>query len=95
MMKPSEIELQVKEIISKKFGVPLDAITSETRLVEDLKVDSFGAVELMFELEEAFGLSISDSDIQRVRSVKDIGLYLAEWLEKKEKERPSDLGLVG
>lgn len=95
MMKPSEIELQVKEIISKKFNVPLDTITSETRLVEDLRVDSFGAVELMFELEETFGLSIPDSDIQRVRCVKDIGLYLAEWLEKKEKARPSDLGLAG
>jgi acyl carrier protein len=94
-MKPSEIELQVKEIISKKFNVPLDTITSETRLVEDLRVDSFGAVELMFELEETFGLSIPDSDIQRVRCVKDIGLYLAEWLEKKDQERPSDLGLAG
>ena len=95
MMNSSEIELKVKEIISRKFGVPLDTITSETRLIEDLKVDSFGAVELMFELEEAFGLSIPDSDIQRVRCVKDIALYLAEWLEKKEKGPSTDLGQAG
>ena len=83
MMTPLEIELKVKEIISKKFGVPLDTINAETRLVEDLKIDSFGAVELMFELEEMFGLSISDSDIQRVRTVKDIVGYLSEWLAKQ------------
>ena len=82
-MNPREIEQKVKEIISKKFGVPLDKIEAETRLVEDLKVDSFGAVELMFELEEAFGLSIPDSDIEHVRSVKDIVSYLAAWLEKQ------------
>ena len=85
-MTSQEIELKVKEIISKKFGVPSDKIDSETRLVEDLKVDSFGAVELMFELEEAFGLSIPDSDIQRVLSVKDIVGYLSEWLAKQAAE---------
>ena len=83
MMTPPEIEVKVREIISKKFGVPLDTIDAETRLVEDLKIDSFGAVELMFELEEMFGLSISDSDIQRVRTVKDIVGYLSEWLAKQ------------
>ena len=89
MMTPGEIELKVTEIISKKFGVPRDTINAETRLIEDLKVDSFGAVELMFELEEAFGLSIPDSDIQRVRSVKDIVDYLTEWLAKQAaKGRP-------
>lgn len=86
MMTPRETELKVREIISKKFGVPLATITPETRLIEDLQVDSFGAVELMFELEEAFGLSIPDSDIQRVRSVQDIVSYLSDWLEKQAAE---------
>ncbi len=83
MMTSQEIEQKVKEIIAKKLNVALDKINAETRLVEDLQVDSFGAVELRFELEEAFGLNIPDSDIQRVRCVKDIVQYLAEWLEKK------------
>lgn len=92
MMTSQEIEQKVKEIISKKFGAELDKINAETRLVEDLHVDSFGAVELMFELEEAFGLSIQDSDIQRVRCVKDIVNYLTEWLEKKANEGRSKTG---
>ena len=83
-MPPQEIEQKVKEIISKKFNVSLDKIGAETRLVEDLRVDSFGAVELMFEIEEAFGLSIPDSDLDRVQSVKDIVAYLTEWIEKKK-----------
>ena len=86
-MTSAEIEQTVKAIISKKFGVPLDQIDSQTRLIDDLKVDSFGAVELMFELEEAFGLSIADSDIQQVRSVKDIVEYLRAWLEQKAKDQ--------
>jgi len=86
-MTSAEIEQTVRAIISKKFGVPLDQIDSQTRLIDDLKVDSFGAVELMFELEEAFGLSIPDSDIQHVRCVKDIVQYLGEWLDKKANDQ--------
>jgi len=82
-MTPQEIELKVREIISKKFDVPLEKIKLETRLAEDLRVDSFGAVEFMFEIEEAFGLDIPDSDVELVRSVKDVVRYLSEWLEKK------------
>lgn len=48
-------------------------------------MDSFGAVELVFEIEEAFRLKIPDSDIEHVRTVKDIMIYLATWLEKKPK----------
>jgi len=91
-MTPLEIELKVKEIIAKKFSVPVDTIVPETRLVDDLKVDSFGAVELMFELEEAFGLSIPDSDIQRVLCVKDIVTYLSEWLGKQAADGSPEAG---
>ena len=84
-MSNQEIEQKVKEILSKKLDVKLDKITPATRLAEDLGLDSFGAVELMFELEEAFALKIPDSDIEHVRNVKDICDYLATRLEKKPK----------
>jgi acyl carrier protein len=81
-MTSQAIEQKVKEVIAAKFAVDLATITAETRLVEDLRVDSFGAVELMFEIEEAFGLSIPDSDINGVRSVNDIVVYVGAWKEK-------------
>ena len=82
-MTKHEIEQKVREIIATKMAIPLETIGAESRLIEDLQVDSFGAVELMFELEEAFGLNIPDSDIERVRSVNQIVEYLSEWLKKK------------
>ena len=84
-MTNQEIELKVRQIISKKLDVELGKISAESRLAEDLGVDSFGAVELMFELEEAFGLKIPDSDIEHVRSVNDIVVYLRNWLDKHPK----------
>jgi acyl carrier protein len=81
-MTNSEIEQKVKEILSKKFNVEMSKIGGKTRLAEDLGVDSFGAVELMFELEESFGLHIPDSDIENIRSVDEIVLYLRNWLDQ-------------
>ncbi len=84
-MTNQEIEQKVKEILSKKLDVEPGKIALETRLAEDLGVDSFGAVELMFEIEEAFGLKIPDSEIEHVRRVGDIVTYLQGWLEKQPK----------
>ena len=67
-MTSQEIELKVRQLLSERSGVALDEITAETRIAEDLGVDSFGSVELMFEIEEAFGLEIPDGDIMHVRS---------------------------
>jgi len=39
-------------------------------------------------LRRRSGLKIADSDIDGIRSVNDIVVYLAAWLEK-EKESPS------
>ena len=81
-MTTQQIEDKVKGVLSKKFDIPLEKIELQTRLAEDLGVDSFGAVELMFELEEAFGLKIPDAEIEHVRSVNDIVAYLKGWLDK-------------
>ena len=75
-------EQKVREILSKKLHVELNEIKLETRLAEDLGLDSFGAVELMFEIEEAFGLQIPDSDIEHVRTVRDVVVYLVTWSGK-------------
>ncbi|HEY9155691.1 MAG TPA: acyl carrier protein [Opitutaceae bacterium] len=83
-MSPNEIEEKVRQTIAKKMNVDPATITSTTRLSEDLGVDSFGGVELMFELEEAFNLKIPDSDIQQIRTVNDIVVYLDEWLKKSQ-----------
>lgn len=82
-MTNQEIETKVKEVVARKMGVPADGLSAATRLAEDLGVDSFGAVELMFELEEAFGLKIPDSEIEHIRTIGDVVTYLDFWLKKK------------
>lgn len=81
-MNTSEIEQKVREIVAKKFDAQLETLTADTNLANDLGLDSFAAVELMFELEEAFDLKIPDSQIEHIRTIRDIVTYLDEWLQK-------------
>lgn len=85
-MTTHEIRQKVIGVIAQNLSKDAALIHGDTRLAEELGVDSFGAVELMFELEEAFGLKIDDGDLARVRTVDDIVTHLASWLEKNKPE---------
>lgn len=74
--KREEIELLVKEVIAKELGVPLEKITFESKLVEDLWMDSFSAIELFFILEDRLKIKIADDDIRNLISVGDVVDYI-------------------
>ncbi|GBF07579.1 acyl carrier protein [Deinococcus aerius] len=60
----------VKEVIVEKLGVDADKVTPEARFVEDLGADSLETVELIMGLEDRFGISISDEDAEKIRTVQ-------------------------
>lgn len=82
-MTYSEIETMVKEILAKHLTMEVKNITLESRLVEELGLDSFGSVEVAFELEEKFDLKIPDADLYEAKTVKNIVDYIASKKEEK------------
>ncbi len=73
----NSIETTVKEILAKQLTMDISKINAEARLVEDLGVDSFGSVEIAFELEEKFDLKIPDAALYEAKTVKNIVDYIA------------------
>ena len=55
-----EIEFRVADIASRQQGIPRESITPESRIIEDLNIDSLDLVELIIALEEEFQVSIPD-----------------------------------
>jgi acyl carrier protein len=51
--------------------IPADTITLETNL-QDLGIDSLDVFTLLFELENAFKVSIPDDDVRSLRTVNDV-----------------------
>jgi len=69
-------EDRVKEIIAKELEVDVKQLTPEAKFIEDLGADSLDIVELVMELEEAFGIDIPDEDADKLKSVGDAMTYL-------------------
>ena len=51
--------------------IPAGGITLETNL-QDLGIDSLDVFTLLFELENAFKISIPDDDVRSIKSVNDV-----------------------
>jgi acyl carrier protein len=52
-----EITDQVRQVIAKSLKIPVEQLTPETRL-EDVGAESLDVIEIVFELEETFGITI-------------------------------------
>jgi acyl carrier protein len=65
-----QIRLVLKQVAPK--GTLPDTISPETRLLEDLDMDSIHAIDLVLGLEDAFHISIEDGVIETMHTVGDL-----------------------
>jgi acyl carrier protein len=64
-------EESVRELLSRFFDVPPARLSPETSL-DELGLDSLAAVELIFEIEERFGVRVPNDRAAEFRSVRAI-----------------------
>ena len=64
-----EVFERVKEVLTEQLGIDEGEITEEASFQEDLDADSLDLVELIMELEDQFGIKISDEDAQKIQTV--------------------------
>ena len=79
-----DIERQVIEIIARKKKLAADAITIDSTF-SALGIDSLDAADLLFAVEDAFGILVPDAAAQSMRTVGEV----VEGVRRLLAERPS------
>jgi acyl carrier protein len=71
-MTSDEALQKIKEIFAKNFGLTPEQVLPESKLYEELGLDSLDAVDLVLELQDLTGKKITPEVFKGVRTVADI-----------------------
>ena len=73
----ADVLQKVREHLSAELEVPLEQIAEGTRMREDLDADSLDLYELVMELEDTYGISVSEEEAADIETVGDAVDFVA------------------
>ena len=62
----------VKQIVAEQMGMSTGTISETSHLENDLGCDSLDRVEITMEVEDHFGIDVSDEVAEEIRTIGDI-----------------------
>ena len=71
MAERAEVLAKVQKILVERLDVDPADINEAAHMRDDLQADSLDLVELIMDLEEGFGVKISDEEAQSIGTVGD------------------------
>ena len=80
-MDKLEIEEKLVDILSRHSAADRATLTPEKNLKLDLGLDSLDVAEIVYELEEAFGISISDESAEQILKISDTVDFIYEKVQ--------------
>lgn len=78
------VKQQVLEVISHQVGVPVDAISLQDSLTEDLGAADLEVADLMAILEERFKITIPEDEAVKLVTAGDLVTYICDQLGEFE-----------
>jgi acyl carrier protein len=77
-MNRDDVMTLVREHLAEELEVDAGSISEETRFKEDLDADSLDLYELVMELEDRYGIKVSEQDAARIETVGDAVSFVLE-----------------
>ena len=71
-MTQQEIFTQIQQMLASLFEIEPEEIKPESKLFEELELDSIDAIDLMVKLQKTIGKKIMPEDFKNVRTVQDV-----------------------
>ncbi|MGA2640127.1 MAG: acyl carrier protein [Spirochaetia bacterium] len=82
-MDKMDIQEKIVTILAKHTSVKRSAFTPEKDLKLDLGLDSLDVAEIVYEMEETFGISIPDESAARIQKISDTVDFVQEKMAEE------------
>lgn len=63
---------KVCKMLAEQLGIDAGGIRPDQEVVKDLGADSLDVVELMMALEDEYGITLPEGEVENVKTVQDI-----------------------
>ena len=73
---------KVKEILDEYIEVNVEDITLQTRLIEDLGINSYEFMSIIGEIEEEFDFEVDEKSVLKLITIEDLLDYISNFKEE-------------
>jgi acyl carrier protein len=82
-----DLGAQVIRVIAQTQRIPAESVSLDSTF-EELKIDSLDGINIVFALENEFGINIPDEGVQSMRSVRETVAGVRRLLSEKPEAVP-------
>ena len=63
---------KIQAMLAEALNLPISKVTPDAKIVDDLGADSLDVVELLSQLEDEYGITIPDDEVENLVTVADV-----------------------
>jgi acyl carrier protein len=83
----NDLGARIIHVIAQTQRIPVESISLDSSF-EELKIDSLDGINIVFALENEFGIDIPDEGVQNLRTVRDTVQGVRKLVEEKNQTVP-------
>ncbi|MBO5412518.1 MAG: acyl carrier protein [Clostridia bacterium] len=72
---------KIQAMLAEALNLPLEKVTPDAKIVDDLGADSLDVVELLSQLEDEYGIIIPDDEVETLITVADVAKELDKLIK--------------
>lgn len=72
---------KIQSMLAEALNLPIEKVTADAKIVDDLGADSLDVVELLSQLEDEYGIIIPDEEVESLVTVGDVVTELEKLMK--------------
>ena len=72
---------KIQGMLAEALNLPVEKVTADAKIVDDLGADSLDVVELLSRLEDEYGVTIPDDEVENLITVADVATEIEKLVK--------------